>query len=272
MDYAVSVITPVYNGEAFIEACLLNVIEQDCPEAEHLIMDGASTDGTLEIVKRYAKRYPHIRWVSERDHGQSHAMNQGLAIARANVLGFLNSDDYYEPGVLKKVVRMFQTLKERSFLVANCRLWDEFDRSFHVIRPKHLTRERLLLGFRYYEFPVNPSSYFYHKSLHTFAGLYDEHNHLNMDLDFLIRALPYANVTHVDQVWGNFRVIPGSKTHTVSVVLDRSKDYDTPLLNYYRGCLNFTARLKLFVLFLVYFVIRFYQCCIHRSNRWFGSK
>ena len=94
-----SVITPVFNGIRFIESCILNVIEQGCCEVEHLIIDGGSSDGTVEIVSRYAERYRHIRWVSEQDEGQSHAMNKGIAMARGTIIGFLNVDDYYEPRV-----------------------------------------------------------------------------------------------------------------------------------------------------------------------------
>ena len=63
MSFKFSIITPVFNGIRFIESCILNVIEQDCPEAEHIIVDGVSIDGTVEIIKRYAERYVHIRWV-----------------------------------------------------------------------------------------------------------------------------------------------------------------------------------------------------------------
>ena len=65
----ISIITPVYNNKRFIEFCIKNVIEQNCPEVEHIIVDGGSTDGTAEIIKQYADQYPHIRWVSEKDEG-----------------------------------------------------------------------------------------------------------------------------------------------------------------------------------------------------------
>jgi glycosyltransferase involved in cell wall biosynthesis len=95
----ISIITPVFNGEKFIASCIKNVIGQNCPYAEHIIIDGASTDSTASIVKTFADRYPHIRWVSEKDRGQSDAMNKGIALAQGTILGFLNVDDYYEPNV-----------------------------------------------------------------------------------------------------------------------------------------------------------------------------
>lgn len=75
-----SIITPVFNGKRFIEFCIKNVSEQNCPDAEHIIVDGGSTDGTVEIVKSYADKYPHIRWISKKDRGQSDAMNKGMLL------------------------------------------------------------------------------------------------------------------------------------------------------------------------------------------------
>ncbi|MCL1463491.1 glycosyltransferase [Argonema galeatum] len=66
----ISIITPVYNGDRFIESCIKVVIDQACPDVEHIIVDGGSTDRTLEIIQQYAEKYPHIRWISEKDSGQ----------------------------------------------------------------------------------------------------------------------------------------------------------------------------------------------------------
>ena len=73
-----SIITPVYNGERFIEGCIENVISQNCMDCEHLIIDGGSIDRTITIIKKYAAKYSHIRWISEQDRGQSDAMNKGI--------------------------------------------------------------------------------------------------------------------------------------------------------------------------------------------------
>ena len=120
----VSIITPVYNGKRFIEFCIQNVIGQNCPDVEHIIVDGGSTDGTVDIIKKYAAKNRHIRWVSEKDKGQSDAMNKGVAMAKGEILGFLNVDDYYEPNVLCRIAEIFKTLPEPSLLVGNCNVWD----------------------------------------------------------------------------------------------------------------------------------------------------
>ncbi len=101
-----------------------NVIEQNCVEMEHIIVDGGSKDRTVEIVNNYSENYPHIRWISEKDKGQSDAMNKGIRMAKTEIIGILNVDDYYEPNVLNRVLEIFSTLIEVSFITGNCKSWN----------------------------------------------------------------------------------------------------------------------------------------------------
>lgn len=207
----ISVITPVYNGERFIESCIKVVIDQNCPNVEHIIVDGGSTDRTVEIIKQYAQNYSHIRWISEKDKGQSDAMNKGIAMARGEILAILNVDDYYEPNVLNRISEIFKTLPEPSLLVGNCNVWDDEGRHF-INKPAKLKLADLLLGFGINPHPMNPSAYFYHNSLHQKIGLYKVDEHYAMDLDFLLRAVQVATVTYVDEIWGNYRQLEDTKT------------------------------------------------------------
>ncbi|MBA3921160.1 MAG: glycosyltransferase [Nostocaceae cyanobacterium] len=209
----ISVITPVYNGERFIESCIQVVIDQECSDVEHIIIDGGSTDRTVEIIQQYATMYPHIRWQSEKDRGQSDAMNKGITMAKGNILAILNVDDYYEPNVLNRVSEIFKTLPEPSLLVGNCNLWNDAGEIFEINQPANMKFNDLLLGWHLNPFPANPSAYFYHTSLHQIIGLYDVDDHEAMDLHFLLKAVQAATVKYVDEVWGNFRVIKGSKTY-----------------------------------------------------------
>lgn len=209
---ALSIITPVYNGEKFIESCLQTVIEQHCLSAEHLIVDGNSSDRTIEIVQQYAKRYSHIRWISEKDQGQSDAMNKGIATARGEIVGFLNVDDYYEPNVLNRVLDIFQSLPKPSFVTGNCNVWNDAGELKKFNRPVKLKLTDLLLGAEINPPPINPSAYFYHKCLHQTIGLYKLDEHYAMDIDFIFRTVQVAHTKHVDQTWGNYREIEGTKT------------------------------------------------------------
>ena len=212
MAVVLSIVTPVYNGEKYIAACMENVISQNCPVAEHIILDACSTDGTVEIIKRYAERHAHIRWASEKDKGQSDAMNKGISMAQGRVLGFLNVDDYYEPNVLNKVAGLYVDLPEPAFLVGNCNVIDGSGTLLFVNRPARLRLQDILLAPYINPWPINPSAYFYCKTLHDMVGLYDVNENFALDLDFLLRALPAAHARYVDEVWGNFRLIEGTKT------------------------------------------------------------
>ncbi|MBR8839334.1 MAG: glycosyltransferase [Stigonema ocellatum SAG 48.90 = DSM 106950] len=205
-----SVITPVYNGEKFIEFCIKNVIAQKSTLVEHIIIDGGSKDRTVEIIKEYAEEYKHIRWISEKDEGQSDAMNKGIKMAKGKILGILNADDFYEDNLLNRILELFEELPEPTLLVGNCNLWDDEGKISHINKPKDL-RIAALLSERS-PFPYNPSAYFYHKSLHQKVGLYKVEEHYGMDIDFLIKAILVANVKYLDEIWGNYRHIEGTKT------------------------------------------------------------
>jgi glycosyltransferase involved in cell wall biosynthesis len=243
----ISVITPVYNGERFIEACIQVVIDQQCSDVEHIIMDGGSKDGTVDIIKRYAEQYSHIRWLSEKDQGQSDAMNKGIAMAKGEILAILNVDDYYEPNVLKRVTEIFKILPEPSLLVGNCNIWDS--NGFKGLNePRKLKFTDLLLGRRINPYPLNPSAYFYHISLHQVAGLYDVNEHYAMDYDFLFRAVQVANLKYVDETWGNFRVIQGTKTFSDNLAGQGALRVRR-LIRTYRKNLPWFQRLKVTIIF-----------------------
>lgn len=205
-----SVITPVYNGERFIESCLRSVVEQQCDDLEHLIIDGGSTDRTMSIVKEYAERHPHIRWVSEKDRGQSDAMNKGLRLSCGNLLGFLNADDFYEPGALRAALDIFKSLPEPSLLLGNCNVIDDTGKLLRLNRPD--TKFYQLLQVWRYKMPNNPCSYFYHRSLHEIIGEFPVDDHYSMDYDFLLKAFRASKVVYVDQTFGNYRMYADNKT------------------------------------------------------------
>jgi glycosyltransferase involved in cell wall biosynthesis len=262
MSPKLSILTPVFNGEHYIENCIRNVIDQNCPLLEHVILDGGSTDSTLSIIQHYAEKNSHIRWISEEDSGQSDAMNKGIRLAKGEIIGFLNVDDFYEEGILNRIIEIFTSLPQPSLLVGNCNVWRSDKTLLFVNRPSKLTLFDLVCGK---PFPVNPSAYFYHKSLHDIIGPYDVNDTHSMDLDFLLRAVQYAHVVYRDEIWGNFMMVRGSKTLDESerdITFFRMKE----VLKRYRKNLNFPQRIFSGVYFTILEIGRFSLHTLRKFN------
>lgn len=239
MHPKLSIITPVFNSINFIEKCIANVIDQNCGvDVEHLIIDAGSTDGTLEVIKEYANKYTHIRFISEADNGQSDAMNKGIRLAKGEIISFLNADDAYNPFVLKRVLKLFKN-PSFSFLVGNCRLIDQNGETLYLNRPQRLMAYHFFTGKL--PFPINPCAYFYKKEIHDHPdiGYYNVENHYNMDYEFLLKTSLHYTMTYVNEDWGVMLEHPNAKTSSDksnNTLLERKKElfdrvYATVLLS-----------------------------------------
>jgi glycosyltransferase involved in cell wall biosynthesis len=207
-----SLITPVYNGEKFISECIESVAAQNCPEIEHIIVDGGSSDRTVEILRDKARAHPHLRWISEPDRGQSDALNKGIDMARAEYIGILNADDFYEQGALSYVAAIIKNLLEPHFIVGACNVLTTGDKVAHVNRPSALNFENLMMDPIKWPIPPNPAAYFYPKAVHDVVGYYNTEEHFGMDFEFILAVVQAIKLVYVDAVLGNFRLIPGTKT------------------------------------------------------------
>ena len=207
---SLSIITPVYNGETFILACVECVVAQNCAGIEHIVVDGGSTDRTVEILSEKAKAHPHLRWISEPDRGQSDAMNKGIAMARAEYIGILNVDDFYEPGALSRIVQIIKNLSEPRFIVGVCNMLTSGDKLLSVNRPSVLKFENIVVDDEKWPFPYNPAAYFYPKAVHDIVGPYILEDF--QDFAFILAAVQAIEPLYIDVVLGNYRHIPGTKT------------------------------------------------------------
>ena len=154
------------------------------PDLEHIIIDGGSTDGTLEILKRY----PHLKWVSEKDRGIAEALNKGLRMAASDVIGWINSDDMYLPGAFRTVERFFDGHPDAMVLVGRARVLDAYGRPLfdqQEPRPEGYTHRGMV---RFWKNPTlpQPSVFFRRPALET-AGLADESLPAYMDYDLFLR-------------------------------------------------------------------------------------
>ncbi|MFZ0041628.1 MAG: glycosyltransferase family 2 protein, partial [Solirubrobacteraceae bacterium] len=182
-----SIITPSYNQAPFIERTIDSVLSQNYPDLEYIVMDGGSTDGTVDILKRYSS---DLVWTSEPDGGQSDAINKGLRIANGDVVAFLNSDDTYVAGALAKVAAYFESHPQTMWAYGKCRIIDEHDQE--IRRPITWYKNMMLRRYSFRKllaenFISQPST-FWRRCLHDEIGYLNEEEHFVMDYEFWLRA------------------------------------------------------------------------------------
>jgi glycosyltransferase involved in cell wall biosynthesis len=207
-----SIITPVFNGENFICGCIDSVAAQDCARVEHIIVDGGSADRTVQILRKKAETHSHLRWISESDRGQSDALNKGIAMAKAEYIGILNVDDFYEPGALCSVAQIIKGLPSSRFIAGDCNVLTTGDELLYVIRPTVLKFANIIVDDKQWPYPYNTAAYFYPKAVHDIIGPYNIEEHQGMDLEFILAAIQVMEPLYIDKVLGNWRYIPGTKT------------------------------------------------------------
>ena len=205
----ISVVIPSYNQADFIERTLLSVLHQGYPNLELIVVDGGSTDGTLSILERYRSSITHI--ISERDDGQSDALNKGFSLATGDIFGWLNSDDLYLPESFSRVVRAFDGDPARLVVYGD---WLYVDINDRVIRRE--TALPFSLGQLKYEgFHANAQSMFWRKEVHQEFGQFNTRLHRTMDYEMILRFghLAGEGAFHlIPEPLGCFRCHAGQKT------------------------------------------------------------
>jgi glycosyltransferase involved in cell wall biosynthesis len=206
----ISIITPSYNQAAFIEQTIQSVLNQDYPDLEYIVMDGGSTDGTLEILKKYSGQ---LTWTSEPDRGQSHAINKGFSMATGEVLAFLNSDDLYEPGALIKVGQFFAKNPEAAWLTGRCHIIDKDGKEIRKAITSYKNFWLRMGGYRTLQilnFISQPATFWRRKVIEA-IGFFDESLIYAMDYDFSLRVGKRYHWKALHTYLASFRVHSSSK-------------------------------------------------------------
>lgn len=177
-----SVVTVSFNAAATLRECIESVLKQDGVDVEYIIIDGRSTDGTVEIIKEYADQLAY--WVSEKDAGIYDAMNKGIAIATGDIIGIINADDWYEPGVLKKVYD--QHLKNPNAVIhADMILVSENGEGLYSLPAP----DRPSVQGEFRKMTVNHPATFVPRHLYEKHGAFDLSYRLSADYELMIRLL-----------------------------------------------------------------------------------
>jgi len=205
----ISVVTPSFNQGRYIEETIVSILDQDYPRFEHLVMDGGSTDETLRILQKY----PHLRWVSERDLGQTHAINKGLLQARGEIVAYLNSDDVYRAGTFHAVADFFRDHPETQIVVGNCDIIGVDSRVTGHWKARAGGVAELVQYWRWGSLHCTPQqSVFFRRSLLAEIGLFDPRFHMVMDYNFWLRTARRHRFEAIDRTLAAFRVVPTTKT------------------------------------------------------------
>lgn len=184
-----SVVTPSFNQGVFLRDAIAGVLGQGFDSYEHIVMDGGSTDTTLDVLRAH----PHLRWTSEPDRGQTHALNKALALARGEVIAWINSDDFHLPGAFHAVHEFFRTHPEEDILMGDC-LWGwEGSGRLRYVMGRERDFESLIRQWDNHVPGPQPSIFFRRRVLEE-TGLGDESMHYGMDYDLWLRMAVAGHV------------------------------------------------------------------------------
>jgi len=205
----ISIVTPSYNSELYIEDCINSVLNQNYENFEHVIIDGGSTDGTLNILKKY----PHLIWISEKDEGQSDALNKGFRLANGDIIGWCNSDDIYLPNTFEKVITLLESNKIDG-VYSNLYFGDE-----KLNITKKLISHRAIKWLSLFHCFIPSASFFFKKKIILDGIRIDKKLTIVMDKDFFANLLfNNYSIKYIDDFFSVFRWHNSNKSIDTSKV------------------------------------------------------
>lgn len=209
----ISIIIPSYNMAQFIEETIQSILNQNYSNFECIVIDGGSNNGTLDILRKYENQ---TVWVSEKDSGQSDAINKGLKRASGDIFAYINADDAYEEGCFQKVADYFEKNPTVKWLYGKCRIINENGVEIH----KPITYYKYFWQRRYsynrllvLDFIAQPAV-FWRRELTDEIGLFDVNRHLVMEYEYWLRAGVKYSPGFIDDYLARFRLHPYSKSAT----------------------------------------------------------
>jgi glycosyltransferase involved in cell wall biosynthesis len=218
-----SVVTPSFNQARYLEDTIMAVLLQGEDDFEHIVMDGGSTDGSLQLLKRY----PHLQWKSEKDRGQTHALNKALELAQGQLIAWINSDDFHTPGAFTHVKKGFANQPQEMMLIGgNLWLYEESGQTGYF--PGRALQFDDLLRYWSRGIPPAQPSLFFKKELIHEIGLPQEDLIYAMDYEYWLRATLRYPIRHIPHMLATNRLHSSSKSG--------SGDDWSPFFEEYHAC------------------------------------
>lgn len=213
----ISIITPSYNQAQFLERTILSVLNQNYPNLEYIIIDGGSTDGSVEIIKKYEKYLAY--WVSKKDRGQSHAINKGFEKSTGELLAWQNSDDIYLPGIFARIAKLYNT-KKYNLIMGDIIVINKEDEPIRTLRYAPWPK----FGLKYIGMLISNQSAFWTKKLYLKCRPMNENLHFAFDMDFFYRLLiKTKRIKHIPRLFGCFRIHSEAKANDLDHYLKENE-------------------------------------------------
>ncbi len=202
----VTIVTPSYNQVAYIERTIQSVLNQDYGNIEYIIVDGESTDGSVNIIKKYENKITN--WISECDRGQTDAINKGFSLANGEFIGWLNSDDTLLPYAISEAVRFLVDNPAVGLVYGDADYIDEDSKVIGKFPAAQTSLKKLQHG--YVHIPQQAS--LFRKSLWDQVGPLDPSFYFAMDYDLWVRLASVSEIKYLSRLWANFRLHVDAKT------------------------------------------------------------
>ncbi len=202
----ISIVTPSYNQSRYLEQTIQSVLTQNYPHIEYMVVDGGSTDDTINVIRRYESRLAW--WASEKDQGQTDAINKGFGRARGDILAWINSDDTYEPGAFAAAAGYLQDHPEVGMVYGDCNYIDGSGNVVGKFKAAQTDHKLLRRGYTH----IPQQTMFFRADIWKQVGPLDPSFYFAMDYDLWIRISARAEIKYFPQVWANFRLHSSGKT------------------------------------------------------------
>lgn len=202
-----TIVTPSFNQGHFIEETIRSIRSQNYPRVEHIVMDGGSTDNTVEVLRNY----PDIIWTSEKDRGQTHAVNKGVQKATGEVIGWVNSDDTFLPGCFETVMRKFTSDPGCSVVFGDYHAIDPEGKLLYKVEG-FAGSYRDMIRWWDYTYAIHQPTVFVRKRVFEVAGLLDESYHYAMDYEWWLRVAKHFTFHHIPMPLATYRFHKDAKS------------------------------------------------------------